>query len=129
MHSDLLGQEIEWMPWFLQTHTVVSTLVPKEKMSLEQEEAYYQSALLKSPKRPGYDFKAFLYFGWRILLHKFFNKPMPTKNAWNDDQEYLCTEDADFYGLKDFSADLSMTSPWQLRTYFLATGKWIEESK
>lgn len=130
IHSSFLGASIDWLQWFVNDRTIVSALVPVEPMLLIEEEAYYQRMLMKRPKRPGYDFKAFMYFTYCGLMYKFFKKPLPNKNPYNDNEYFLCTEEARLFELVDpDKIDTAITTPWMLRQYFLDTGKFVEEKK
>lgn len=129
IHASFLGIDLDWSPWFRAEHIIVSTLVPKVQMSLDQEEDYYQRILKKKPTRPGYDYKAFCYFGYAGIKHKFFGEPLPAKNPYNDGEYFLCTEEATLFELVDpKQMDTSIVTPWMLRSYFLKTGNWIEEA-
>ena len=66
----------------------------------------------------GYDFKAFAYLGWRIILKKLFNKPMPVKNKWAEDQKFLCDEIyaalVECQVVPDLGIDIAMSSPHEI---------------
>lgn len=63
----------------------------------------------------GYDYGAFFYFCWRVILHRMLNKPIPKINKWAKDDRFLCDEV--YIALKeeglvpDLNIDLAMTSP------------------
>jgi len=40
----------------------------------------------------GYDWIAITYYSYRVVLHKFFNIPIPKKNKMNVANNYFCTE-------------------------------------
>lgn len=115
-HSDLTGLHIQWFKTFLKTHEVVYEL--DYSPGLEQEEAIYQGVLNAYDGR-GYDYGAFVYFAWRALLKKLFNKPMPEKNPLGHKDRYLCDEVVQLLpdeicppALKQM--DLAMKSPYQV---------------
>lgn len=127
IHSSLTGAEIDYTQWFRSEHIVVSSLVPFKTLSLEEEEDYYQKALRKKPSKTWYDFPAFFYFGYRGLLFRLFQVPIPSKNPFNS-SGLLCTEEAKEFGfVPDNGPDTSMTTPWQLKSYLLASGNFVEE--
>lgn len=129
IHTDLMGVEVEWSDWFRNEHTIVSTLSPVKDLTLEEEEKFYQKALMSTPKKPGYDYGAFFYFAWRGFLFKVFGEKIPNTNPYQSHGALLCTEEANFFGLlnADATMDLSITTPWKLRDYFLSTGDFKEE--
>jgi hypothetical protein len=115
-HSDLLGVRIMWLPTFLESHEIVFQM-DFANATLEDQEGVYQSIVTKFDGKP-YDYKAFIYFGWRGLLWRLFKKPFPAKNAWNTGG-YLCTEMAevlpDSIVPKEIKEkDISMMSPYRL---------------
>jgi hypothetical protein len=67
-----------------------------------------------------YDFLAFIYFGWRVILKKFFKVPFPSTNAWNKPSSFLCTE---FVGVLT-GEDNSMISPEMLYNKLLTSPDW-----
>lgn len=65
----------------------------------------------KRIKNKGYDWIGVLYFGFFIALNKYFNKPIPKNNKWENPDKYFCTEAvSNIANLKD----CSMKSPVQL---------------
>lgn len=63
----------------------------KNDLTLEQEEAIYQS-VVKQCVGKSYDLSALFYLGWRVFLKKFFNKPIPEDNEWNWNEQFFCVE-------------------------------------
>lgn len=85
--SNLLGVGLEGIYRFQAAAEIVFTIdVP---MNLKSEEQIYQN-LLSQYDGKSYDFKAFAYFGYRVILKKLFGKPMPDKNSWQRPDAFLC---------------------------------------
>jgi len=120
-HADLLGVRLAWYPTFLKSHEIV--FEKEYDLGLEKEEEVYQSIITANDGK-GYDYGAFLYFMWRGLLRKVFNKPMPDTNPWGSKDKYLCDELVEI--LPDYivprsvkETDIGMKSPYQV--YLLLT--------
>ncbi len=115
-HSNLLGTHIEWYGSFKKHCEIVYEI--EYPMTLEQEEAVYQS-ILTTYDDHGYDYGALFYFGYRALLFRIFGIALPKKNEWAQSDKFLCTE---LVGtLPDYilplsvkTEDLSLTSPYKL---------------
>lgn len=115
-HSDLTGMHISWLSSFLNTHDIVYEI--DLQLSLEQEETIYQGVITKYDGS-GYDYGAFVYFGWRAFLKKCFGKPMPNSNPWGSKDRYLCDEaiqllPVEIVGEEIKKMDLSIRSPYQV---------------
>lgn len=113
IHSNLLGVQFNWLKTFKKHNEII---IKKDfELSLDKEEEVYQG-LLEKHDQEVYDFRAFLYFGYRALCYKFFKTPMPKTNKRNG-SGYLCTE---MYGtlpewlVPKIDKDLSITTPYQL---------------
>ena len=85
--SNLLGTGIEWLPRFLNEQTVVYEIVIP--MDEDVQDRIYDRIMPIWDGWP-YDWKAFLFLGWRAALKKFFGRPFPAKNPWQDKKAYLC---------------------------------------
>ena len=88
-HSNLLGVNLDWYPSFSSKCSILYHL--EYEIELEKEEEVYQS-MLNAYCGKSYDFEAFFYFAWRAFLLKFFNKPLPEKSLFNEEDKFLCTE-------------------------------------
>src|SRR3972149_5686290 len=77
-HSNLVGVHMVSMNRFLKS-TAQIVYEKNYAMVLEDEEAIYRAIISKHDGEP-YDFGAFFYFIWRVLLHKFFKTPVPATN-------------------------------------------------
>lgn len=116
-HSDLLGVRLAWFPSFMKTHEIVEEMdFPSLKLDLEEE--VYQSIITNFDGK-SYDYGAFLYFCWRGVLWKLFDKPLPSKNAWGSEDAFLCDELAkvlpDWVVPPEIKAmDIGMISPYKL---------------
>lgn len=116
-HSNLYGAHLEWFDTFKKHCEIVYSMDIKG-MTLEQEEAVYRSIVSRFDGYK-YDFRAFFYFGWRLLMRKIFRKPLPAKNRWDNEKHLLCTEIAS--GFPEpflYKADSSITTPYALFKYY-----------
>lgn len=117
-HSALNGVHISWYKSFEKTHEVIHEL-DFSGSTLDIQEGVYQD-IITAYDGKSYDYLGFLYFAWRALLLKFFNKPLPLKNPYSKPGSFLCTEIAgvlpDWIIPADIKAnnDLSITSPEKL---------------
>lgn len=88
IHAHLLGGlQIDWARDFRRDNEVVYEL---ETSMLPERETV--QALLDAHAGSGYDYWAFTYFGWRVILRKFFNIPLPRQNRWARRHAFMCTE-------------------------------------
>lgn len=115
-HSNLMGAHVEWYKSFTKKNSTVEFL--DYALPLEKEESIYLS-ILNTNDGAGYDFKALIYFGYRILLFRLFKIAIPKTNEYQDASKFLCTELAKAlppYILPDSirSKDLSIVSPYKL---------------
>lgn len=69
-----------------------------------------------------YDYLGILYFSYRIILQKFLNIPLPTKNKLESPNKYFCVELIEQVTKEDYE----MTSPVQL---MLSLAKNLEYNK
>lgn len=123
IHSNFMGFQIAWASTIRKHNTVVHEL--DFPMTLEQEEAVYQSLMNKFDDY-GYDWKSFLYFTWRGILKKFLNKPIPTHSPYNG-KGFLCVEVAKEIPWSRINPklgfinllSLSITSPTKLHKYMI----------
>lgn len=67
--------------------------------------------IFRSIKDKKYDWLGVIYFGFQVALNKFFHKPIPQENKWDDPNKYFCSEAVEKL-TKMTSA--SMTTPIQL---------------
>lgn len=119
-HSNLLGTHINWFNSFKKSCEVVYTL--DRNLSLEAEEQVYQSIIDKNIDK-SYDFKAFAYFVWRVILWRLLGKPLPEKNTWAKNGQFLCTGLAaelppEYFPELDGVQDTEMISPYQIAKRF-----------
>ncbi len=104
---------MEWFNTFKEKSEVVYS-IPLFHTTLEEQELIFRSIVDRfNGKR--YDFGAFCYFGWRVLLKKWFNIGFPVVNKWDSSGKFLCTEIAG--GLPEpfrVSENTSITTPFKL---------------
>lgn len=96
-HSHFQGLKIEWAKDYLHKVHVVKELTTIAPLQLHAEESIYQAVTKNYGS--AYDWKGFAYFSWRVLLKKFFKRPIPKANKWGDKRAYLCTEVGEEIGL------------------------------
>jgi len=121
IHSDLLGIEIHGHNKFLKKHEVVYEIDPGYTKE-EEDELYYR--IVKNYDDRGYDFKAFAYFGYRVILYKTIREPIPTTSRFNDGRSFICTEMAGLLPNWDLITqynpiELSVTSPYKLYNFMV----------
>lgn len=87
IHSNFLGVRIEWKKTFLKQQTIVREIDYKMK---SDEEFEWLSYVMNNKDETEYDFKAFVYFGYRLLLFRFFGKPIPLENKEGSGAGLLC---------------------------------------
>lgn len=90
----------DWLTINTQTHCIPAEPIEYEKIK----------QLFKSLKGKKYDYMGIVYFGWRILLNMCFNLRMPTKNKFQSNSRYFCSEVAG----KLLNIDSQMLSPVEL---------------
>ena len=139
-HSHFTGTGIAWLAERRDVRE--SVLEIQFNMTPECEEVVYEE-LIKL-REMSYDYGAFCYFTWRVLLWKILGRQMPTSNRWASDKAYLCTEVSGalraaskrikvLYGLdvltpfQSLPTDLSMISAYKLWT--LLEGHITKEDK
>ena len=127
-------QAVLFQPWAAK-NVVVKSLKPKEELSLEQEERLYRSLLAYASGRY-YDHLAVIWLGYRYALRKFFDRPIPEVNPWDQPYADYCGEI--ILGLNQamsevYSIDLglriaevSTLTPWQMGERLLATGVFYD---
>lgn len=112
-HSNLLGVHLEWFDTFKKHATIVYSISLRHT-TLEEQEAVFRG-IVDNFDGSKYDFKAFLYFAWRVFLRKCFNKELPKVNIWDDKHGFLCTELAKALPTPfKLDADLSIITPFTL---------------
>lgn len=116
-HSNLLGTHLNWVDTFIKHSTIIYWI--EYNLTLEQEEAVYQK-MIKYDERP-YDFPSFFYFAYCILMKKFFKRPIPITNAYNQPTEFLCYEIAEGLNGIAFNQQVEglLISPYQLYCWLL----------
>lgn len=101
------GVHITYWRDFLKKNKVIRLYVPiGERESIEKRTALFDR-LLDTVYGKCYDTPALIYFAWRVILYKFFNKPYPSTNKWHSPDRYFCDE---LY-TEISGKDMSMVSP------------------
>lgn len=105
---------------FYEKHSVIGSI----SLNVASDEEIHRLFKSSIPPRHGYDYLGLLYFTWRGFLKKFFNRPLPRLNAWQEQENFLCTELdyilcntlAEKTGLMLLpeNYDIAMLPPWQL---------------
>lgn len=65
-------------------------------LPIEIEDAIWDAIVEKYDSKP-YDLGGMVYLGWRILLLRLFNRPLPDKNPWANDDSFFCDEVYDVF--------------------------------
>ena len=114
-HSHITGAGLDYFGSFTEKNQIVHAMEPKYPLN---EEAVYQALVSRFNHRP-YDRLAYLYFGVRVFMLKFFGVPLPQRNRWGDRDALLCTEvaqalsESGVIGLPDLK-DYAIISPQSL---------------
>jgi hypothetical protein len=92
VHSNLLGVNIRLFKAYMNHHSKTEIVESIEyDLTLDQEEEVFQT-LISQCSEDSYDYPGFIYFAWRGLLYKLFDKELPLRNAWGKADMQLCTE-------------------------------------
>lgn len=114
-HSDLQGVHICWLETFQASHEVVHQ-IEMPPLSLISEEEIYQKAIAITGRL--YNFPGLLYFGYRLLLKRLFNLPIPNTNALGSASADMCMEVSSVLDpVIPIDPKLSMTTPHELYVY------------
>lgn len=87
--SNLLGTHPAFLHTFLKSHEIVHSI--EVSLSIEEEDKIWDIIIDKYDGKP-YDFMGALYLGYRCLLKRYFNRPMPLKNRLAKNDSYFCNE-------------------------------------
>jgi hypothetical protein len=110
IHSTFSGVGLEWSSNFRAENDIpyeYDAIIPPSP----EDEMAWVTSLLDIYMGQSYDYKAFIYFGWRALLLRLLGLPMPGRNHWNANGRYLCTELASTVMGREMDP---MISPYQL---------------
>ena len=88
-HSNPMGVHINSYFWFKNNNTIVYERLIEGITEAEEELAYEAMTAIEMK---GYDFGSVLFWGWRLLLLKFFRVPLPRKNLWSSKRFFNCLE-------------------------------------
>jgi hypothetical protein len=88
IHSTWSGVELTWHTTFRSDHCIPYVL----EMGPGTDEPRILETLLTIYLGQSYDYRAFIYFGWRALLLRVLGIPLPSRNIWNENRKFLCTE-------------------------------------
>lgn len=110
---------IEPYEFYEHNHVVASI-----SLNIASDKEIHSNFIASIPPIQKYDYLGLLYFAWRGFLKKFFKIPLPRLNAWQERENFLCTELdyilcntlAEKIGimLLPENLDIAMVSPWQL---------------
>lgn len=113
LQSNFMGVDFQSFKMFSKKCAIIKTIdVPMEQ---SQEDDVFDS-VVKTMVGEAYDFKALLYFGWRMILFKLFGVPVPLTNAWSSGDKSICVGLAKALPIdvKVKDMDLQMVTPMQL---------------
>lgn len=130
LHQGFGGFGIDWFPAWRKKNKIVYALTPAAQMT-RQDWNLDRSQILERYAGTEYDYNAIYYFGYRALLRKLFQIPLPKENLWSDDDEPLCTGVATLLHERHpewFSRspkDFDMVSPFMLYDIMLKSGMFV----
>lgn len=110
--SNLVGVH----PKFLATAEKTSTMVHELTLNLspEIEDKIWERVVNQYDGRD-YDYLGVIYLGWRLILKRYFRRPMPDVNPWAQSGRYFCNELyevlSDVPGLPKIPVEKGMKSP------------------
>jgi len=87
--SNLLGTHPCFLKTSLKSHTIVHSI--DVDLSAEEEDRIWDLVVDKYDGKP-YDFGGVFYLGWRKILQRLFNVPLPKHNKWAKKNAYFCDE-------------------------------------
>lgn len=122
LHSHINGVEPVWGKTFLESNEVVFSLSYRKQKSLNRE-MKLMGELLNKYDKAEYDLGSLAYFVWRGFLRKFFNKPLPEENKWNNKKAFLCSGWATVL-IKNKEND--MITPYELYQRLKQDKDWID---
>lgn len=88
VHSNLLGVQVAFLAEFIEKDIPIHTIDLGDTPELRDK---LTSAIL-TRRSHLYDFGAFLFLGISLILHKKLGLPMPSRNLWQCNGMFLCTE-------------------------------------
>lgn len=88
-HSNFYGAHLKWRSTFVKHVEVIHQI--EMPLTPEQEELIYLELINRFDEQT-YDWGAFAYLSWRLVLHRFLGKEPPTRNIWSSSRGLLCTE-------------------------------------
>lgn len=113
LQSNFLGVDFQSYKMFSLKGTIVKTIdIP---MDQQQEDDVFDN-VVKTMVGEGYNFKALFYFGYRMLLFKFFGVAVPLKNPYTRNDQSICLQLAKALPIDPVikAMDLAMVTPIQL---------------
>lgn len=93
IHQMVNGFEISWYNHWQDTYKVRTALQAKD--AEVKEELDIIDSIVRKFNGSDYDNFAWLYFAYCAVMKKFFGKPLPAKNKWQQNSDYLCTSIAE----------------------------------
>jgi hypothetical protein len=85
--SNLLGTGVEFAPDFFKNQTVIHEIeIPLD----DAVETKVRRQALAEFSGKGYDYGAFIFDIWRMILHRIFGMKIGTKNLWGQNDKFLC---------------------------------------
>lgn len=88
-HSNFYGAHLKWLSTFVKHSEVIHML--DMHLTPEQEEAIYLCLINKFDEQP-YDWGAFIYLCWNMLLYRVTGRSLPIRNLWASGKGLMCTE-------------------------------------
>lgn len=88
-HSNFYGAHLKWRSTFVKQSEIIHQL--ELKLTPAQEELIYLELINRFDEQT-YDWGAFFYLSWRMLLYRFAGGELPKTNPWSSNRGLLCTE-------------------------------------
>lgn len=112
--SNFLGTHPKFFRNASKHFTVVHALeIP---MTVEQEDHAWDT-MVDAFDGKNYDFGAAIYLGWRILLYRWFRRPVPKVNCWQTKGAFFCDEVyqiLEMAGFQSLDVESGMKTPFMV---------------
>lgn len=122
VHSNLLGVHMQWGSTFRKQCDLIYSLERTEEgLFQDLKDMSTLGKVLNKYEFSFYDFGAFLFLGFSLLLRSWLKVPLPKANLWQATGLFLCTE---WVSEVVDSEEDSMITPYGLYKKLKNSGKW-----
>lgn len=122
VQSNFFGVGLSWFKDFSEKNKIVHSL--EYDLGLEKEDAIFER-ILDQHFGKKYDWGAFFYMGYRLLLKLFLGLPMPTTNLWAKKEKFECIELSETLG-EEITGELPHVAAIDPHQLFIVISKFRE---